>query len=269
MNQNGLVNQEYLSFGSVLVEISEDNETWLNAGWGEKAKLTEKLDTSEIKGDNCGGYTILMPKASSAEFDFTMYEFNWKTIASMRGGLDTVTAIAGTAVTGESQTVKAGGWNYNKFILLGHQNFDGSALVVSSVTAATDGVLTANTDYYIGQNASGDYGIFIIDSAKVTTIAQNLTIVYNYTPATALEFVSGGKNSIESRYLRLTNTDDQGKILQITFFRAYVSDGISIDFPSDADGTQWKLNMKWKCYPDTTRKVGAQLYKIHTDRIIA
>jgi len=51
------------------------------------------------------------------------------------------------------------------------------------VTGGTDGLLVADTDYFVGQNADGDTIITIIDSTTVTTEAQTMTVVYGYTPS--------------------------------------------------------------------------------------
>jgi len=84
--------------------------------------------------------------------------------------------------------VSSGSWNYNNFIRITNQNGDGSAITVNSVTGATDGLLVAGTDYYVGQNDDGEYGIFIIDSATVTTETQDITIDYDYTPNSSIGF---------------------------------------------------------------------------------
>ena len=93
--------------------------------------------------------------------------------------------VAGTPVTGATQTILSGTKAYNEFTALEHQNGNGAAVSVTSVTGGTDGLLVADTDYVVTEDANGIYGITIIDSTTVTTMAQDFAIVYDYTPSAA------------------------------------------------------------------------------------
>ena len=138
--------------------------------------------------------------------------------------LDTIctgtrTIVPWTLVPNASQTVTSGNWIYNKFIKIENQNGNGSAIVVNSITATTDGLLVADTDYYIGTNASGDYGVFVIDSATVTTEAQDLVIDYNYTPSASSTFsYVNGTTKVKELYVELESIRPDGTIWERIFF---------------------------------------------------
>lgn len=121
----------------------------------------------------------------------------------------TTSNVAGTLVSGATQTAASGAWAYKQFIKIENQNGDGSAITVNSVTAATDGALVADTDFYVGQNDAGEYGIYVIDSATVTTTSQALTIDYDYTPNTE-EVLTITPGFSEHKYVALKIVSDTG-----------------------------------------------------------
>jgi len=96
-------------------------------------------------------------------------------------------------------------------VVIEHQNHDKAVLAITSVTGSVDGALTANTDYFKGQNENLDTCITLIDSATLTTESQSITIVYDYTPAASKKLSSGGKKTIAPKVVRLTNTDENGR----------------------------------------------------------
>jgi hypothetical protein len=154
------------------------------------------------------------------------------------GGVYNRTAVAGTIVNNASQVV-AIGWAYNKFIKIENQNGSGAIITPDSVTASTNGLLVANTDYYIGQNDRGEYGIFILDSATVTTLNQTITIVYDYTPS-ASSYITAGDSSIEMTdfALRLRHyTDDTETTydMEVIIYAATTDSGLSLNFKGQAE----------------------------------
>lgn len=76
----------------------------------------------------------------------------------------------------------SGNWALATAIALCNQNGDGSAITVTSVTGSVDGVI-APADYTVTQDALGRTVVTVPAIAgSVTTIAQDLVIVYDYTP---------------------------------------------------------------------------------------
>lgn len=96
---------------------------------------------------------------------------------------------AGTPVTWHTQELASWGWNYGVVYRLGCQHHNENGVIVApetlSVAWATDGALSAWTDYLIVDNWFGEYGIQLISWGSITTLSQKLTITYNYTPLAA------------------------------------------------------------------------------------
>lgn len=90
--------------------------------------------------------------------------------------------VAASIVNNHVQTVAQGAWAYNTFIPFDKQNGDGTVPTVDSVTAGTNGLLVAETDYFVSKDADGVWGVFIKDSATVTTLSQTMVIQFDYTP---------------------------------------------------------------------------------------
>lgn len=187
-------------------------------------------------------------------------------LTKIGGGMYNYTAIAGTAVPGATQTATSGTWNYNKFIKIENQNYDISAITVNSVTGGTDGLLVVDTDYYIGQNAAGEYGIFVIDSATVTTEAQDMVIDYDYTPSSGKQ-MTGGDSSIQlSRYtVRLRHYTDDAKTIydmEMLIFKSDVDAGLQFNFKGVNEDGLNEITMAFTGNVDDTRTSGEQLFKL-------
>ncbi len=182
---------------------------WLIANYDNTAKQVE------INADDT--WTILkstIPELSVVgEF---LENFDRDLINKLLWG--TIENVAWTIVNNFSQEVASGDWNYNKFIPLTNQNGDGSAITPDSVTAGTDGALVLDTDYFL-TDVDGVKGIMIIDSTTVTTEAQTITIVYDYTP-NASEKIILTQSAVESVNLVIkieaTDPDDETKKRIIT-----------------------------------------------------
>jgi len=93
--------------------------------------------------------------------------------------------VAGALVAGATQVI-ANPFVAGKFYPITNQNGSGAALVVNSVTGGTDGALTVNDDFIVTE-VNGIYGIVlntVAGGGTLTTLAQTITINYDYTPNT-------------------------------------------------------------------------------------
>lgn len=267
MYQQPVIKKTNLKFGSMKVEISDNGIDYTSLGTGNKVKFSEKLTVQDIKSDT-GGVIDTIDQDQTCEASISTLEYELKVLQQARGGIDSYSELSGDPVNGYSQLAQSGEWKFNKFIKFSQQSANNAAINPTSVTAATDGALTAGTDFYVGQNAGGEYGIFIVDSAEVTTENQAITIVYNYTPVAAKIFKSGGKTSIKSQYVRLTNKRaSDGKRFIIDIYKARISDGISIDFPGDDEGKAWESEIKFIGSKNPDREPGDQLFMITNEQL--
>jgi hypothetical protein len=261
MSQTTIQRSGAIKLGSAKVEVGDDVGSLKNLGAMRGITLSESWDKVEVESDNAGIIKEYI-KNQRVAITANLIEIDLEMLDEIRGGIDTYSTVDGTPITGHSQVVSSGDWGYNDFIKLEHQNGDNSEITPTSVTGSVDGSLVEDTDYYVGVNERGESGIFIIDSATVTTESQNITIVFDYTPAVSKKLTSGGKKTISPKVVRLTNTNEEGKDLQITVYYAFVEEGITLEFPSDEaeDVMVAPINLVGKV--DVDRTAGDQLYEI-------
>jgi hypothetical protein len=252
----------FFQWGSVKVEVGETIESLDDMGSGQGATCKETWDQVEFESDN-GGSCDPEIKNQAAEFSMDMNEHDLVKLAMLRGGIDILTDIPGEQVVGATQLLVANTYGYNAFIPFSFQNGDGTCPTVTSVVGAADGALVSETDYFKAKDSHGIWGIFIKDSATVTTLNQNVTITTTYIPSAGKKLTTGGKTTISARVLRITNTHAaSGKYYRLTFYKAYNSGGLELSFqPDNADApTTWKMTVKAK--KDVTREAGDQLYEL-------
>jgi hypothetical protein len=264
VQQQPIINRKNLKIGSVKIEISDDGTVWTNLGTGNKAKFSEKIESQPIESDN-GGIIDFIDKNQTCEISYTMLEFDLSVLSKLRGGIDNYSVVAGTAtqITGEALGT---GWAKGKPIKLANKN--GANTVVTSITIKAAGTaLVVNTDYYVyvGDGANGELGATYI--VPITAQTGILTADYTYTPNSSVIMTSGGGVSISPKVVRLTNTNAAGKKFELTIFKAYNADGISIDFPADSDGKVWECPIKLSGSNDVTRPINAQLYQIINEQL--
>jgi len=200
--------------GAVKIEVSASANMAgaVDIGAANGVKYTEDMKVSTLENDNAVDRDQVTEQTGMIEFD-QVQMLNEAARAIMRGSLDTIVTVAGVAVPAASQVIYSGGWHYNDFLPIEHQNGDGSTISITSVTGATNGALVAETDYFKVKDETGIYGIIIKDSATVTTEAQNVTIVYAYTPSASVEYYTGGKSELPFFYVRMTNENEDGDLV--------------------------------------------------------
>jgi len=251
-------------YGAVKIEVSSASNFAgaVDIGAVNGAKYTEDMKISTLEFQNVVEIDTVTEQSGMIEFE-QMQLLNEAARVIMRGTLDTVTPVPGSAVTGATQTVYSGAWGYNTFEPLDHQNGSGAAVSVTSVTGSTNGLLVAETDYFVVKNDDGIYGIMVKDSATVTTIAQNLAIVYDYTPSASVIYTTGGTSALPYFYVRMTNTDENGKIVKWeTLGKCNLAKGDEIVFKKyNADDTRVPVPVSIKVRQDITLTAGAQLMK--------
>jgi len=252
-----------LLIGGAKVEVSSDGSTWYDVGLVRDLSLTETITQSDIQAQN-GIVTEKFVTEQYLDGTMNMLEVNLTNYNRIRGGVDTLTTVAGTPVSGATYALTAGNWGYNDPIIVENQNYDLSALTINSVTGSEDGALVEDTDFFVGTDAKGNTIITIIDSATVTTETQTMTIDYDYTPAASEKLSTGGKSSISAVYYRFTNlkyVNSVAKYRIITIYSASVSGGLSLAFANDADADPATvIPVSFRAEMDTSRTAGDQLY---------
>jgi len=250
--------------GSVKVEISPlGTPDWTDLGPGEGAGLMEDYKTDEYIPDNATSYgTVLLDQIGT--IDFMAVEPDFTALALARGGIDTLTPVAGTIQSGHTQVVNSGDWAYSTFIPFDLQNATGlipTMDVTHPCLASTDSDLVEGTDFDIIKTGAY-WGAVIYDSSTVTTLSQMITFKYSATPAAGFTLSTGGATEIGFIQMRLTNTDPDSKVLSCEIYRCQCIKGFQLKFANEktsAKPLMWVL--QFKALRDETRTVKDQLWK--------
>ncbi len=206
LNQTTELNPKTVVVGAAAVQYTLDSfSSFVGIGLADGIVFTETITAIDGEPDNG-------PKPRRADgvasqtvtTTFNMWESDMEKIAAMRGGIDVVTNTAGTPVAGASQVIAAGNWAYSTPFELTGQNATGLVQTITSVTGSVDGLLVTVTDYD-SVKTNNKWGLAIKDSATVTTEAQTMTVVYDYTPTATLTVSTGGIVPASRVGIRLTN----------------------------------------------------------------
>ena len=205
---------------------------------------------------------IKNPRATAT---FELYQLHWPNIVELLDGAMTLTPIAGVLVPAEVQVVASGDWGYNDFILIEHQNGDGTTNVIASVVGGVNGALVAETDFFKGQDSQGRWGIFVIDSATVTTEAQTITITYAYTPNAANQVDMGAATAtLVAKIVEFSKTI-AGKIFRARLWSVTNAEGLTLAFPDSANDEPASLPVTLVGALDTAKLTGTQLIEIYDE----
>lgn len=247
MAQTDIQKTSAIRYGALKVEVGDSLLSLVDVGAGRDFVIRSVAENQIITFDNVNELKKFV-KGDQFEVEFMLNEINWSTFAVIDSGLVNVSSVAGTPVTGQTQVVASGDWDYNQFIPLEHQMYDGSANTISTVVGSVDGALVSETDFFKGYNDVGIYGIFIKNSVTVTTTAQSITITYNYTPAAhkSVTFTEQGTKTL--KYARFTNTDQNNNTLIFEMSDVTNISPIEIDMAGDTEddvaGTKVIINGK-------------------------
>lgn len=146
---------------------------------GLQAITDNTVNTVEINADDTG--TIIKGSTPENRIEGSFLEnVDRDVIQRLLGG--TASNVAGTIVAGALQETASGAWAYGAPIVIANQNGSGAPVVVNAVEGATDGVLTVNVDYVVGQDYLGHTVITMLSGGNITTLAQVIEFDYDYTP---------------------------------------------------------------------------------------
>lgn len=234
MRQTTIQDVTAIRKGSVRVLVGEDFDNLVDIGALRNPVVNMLAEGQRVEFDNANGLDYFV-KGDRIQVTFDLAEINFDTLGVLDAGMVNVTTVAGIIVNNANQLAVAGDWSFNTFIPIDHQNGDGSALTVDSVTGATDGLLVAETDYFVMQDSNGKYGIMVKDSATVTTENQNLTIVYDYTPNASKKITTNESGKKTLKCMRIINEDNAGKVFKIDIEEGTNYAPISVDFAGDEE----------------------------------
>ena len=180
-----------------------------------------------------------------------------------------ITASAIIAVTGTNTiTLSAGSFDVNPapgdhLTLSGFiAPYTANNRVVTVVEVTTlDSVFTVSETLTNAAEGAGVAGTITILNGG---IADGATVYadYDYTPLVSRTYTTGGATSKTARILRLTNTDVNLKTWVMLVHKAYIDDGLDLQFPADDDRNPLPCPITFVGVIDYTRTSGDQLFNI-------
>ncbi|MCP3683114.1 MAG: hypothetical protein GY861_10525, partial [bacterium] len=242
----------YFPDGALVGVKAEGDGSYTDVGAISTA-VTATLNWNENQFETANaGKTDKQVKELTIEGGFTLINLNPTGVQKLSGGLFEEVTVAGTSVTSiDNQVIASGAASdvtpYS--LVITETSADplivSSALVIASVTGATDGALTANDDYTIIDDAgsySGKAIVFNTAGTNLTTMAQVITIVYtSVTPVASTTIYCGTSTYVLSSYaMQITHTDTDGKIRRLELYSVDPnSGGFQFNFKgANEDGTE-------------------------------
>jgi hypothetical protein len=257
-------------YGPVKIEVSATSNfaSPVDIGAANGVKMSEGMKVSKLENDNAVDRKKVTEMVWSIEWEQNQY-LNEAAKAIIRSGIDTIVNTAGTPVTGHKQEYAANGWTADSFIPFDQISYSGAGgavavptnITITQDTTDTPATLTADTDYVVGQGEDGRWGVFMVDNATVDP-TKDLEIEFDYTPKASTSYYVGGKEDLGDFYIRLTNEDEDGQIVQWTALgKANLTKGEEITFPKyNADDDRIKVPMAVEVTQDISLTAGRQLY---------
>lgn len=216
--------------GAVKVEIGDSFASLVDIGALRKPVITSLVEQQAIKFDNVEDLKKFV-NGKKIQMAFDLCEINLTNLAKLDAGLITLSPVAGTpvAVTGEAHGT---GWTQGQPIKLTYKNGDNS--VVASITVKGAGSsLVLNTDYriFVGDGVNGELGYTFV--TPITTQAGAITVDYTYTPNASKKIVFADSGTKTLKVMRISNTDENGKIFKIDIENATNFSAPVITFAGD------------------------------------
>lgn len=257
-------------YGPVKIEVSATSNfaSPVDIGAANGVKMSEGMKVSKLENDNAVDRKKVTEMVWSIEWEQNEY-LNEAAKAIMRSGIDTIVNTAGTPIADYKQDIAANGWAADTFIPFDQISYSGAGgaiavptnIEITQDTAGTPVLLTADTDYVVGQGEDGRWGVFMVDNVTVDP-TKDLEIEYDYTPKASTSYYVGGKEDLGDFYIRLTNEDEDGQIVQwVSLGKANLTKGEEITFPKyNADDDRVKVPMAVEVTQDISLDKGKQLY---------
>jgi len=186
---------DYESASSIIADFDWSNATTVKANFDALTSQafgrisafqgTHTLENAfDLNAMDCGVGTYSSTADYFPGLTATLLQLNRLDTLSYILGSNTQ-SVAGTPVASQAYTKASGGWTYNTSFIIPYKNAAGTKVTVTTLTGWTDLLLEENTDFFLGLDAEGNTTCTVIDSATVTTEAQDMVFDIAYTPASA------------------------------------------------------------------------------------
>ena len=245
-------------FGSAKIEIGTSSEYLKDLGMVTSVQFTEAFTPVKLKPDNAVEYYKAI-KEHTCKLSFEMWELDLTNVALLRGGLDTLDTNDASTISIEDEAHVLNGTD---IVWLNHANGDGTEVESIVVTDAAGNAAARNTDYVIVVGSNGRTGIARVADSDVILDDKGVLVDYAYTPLANKTMSTGGLNTIDDLYIRVTNINSARKKFQIDIYKAKITGGLDFSYPADDGDDPLKPKIEVEGTYDTTRAEGDQLFMI-------
>ena len=250
----------------VAFEVSTDEgASYTNIGvLAGGATATYNYDKIVVESGNAGTLRNRIKNQTIAMAPSALYNWEPDVMESWGGGAFNLETVAGTPVSGATQVITSGNWEFDKGILFAGQNDDGTVPTVNSVTGSTDGAGAA--DDYTTVKGPGGWYLVPLDGTNFTTESQSLTIDYDYTPS-ASKKLTGGTSSIELTkfWARLRHYTDDSLTqydMEMIVYGVDIDSGLQFGFKGANEDGVHEITVAFTGNVDITRDDGKQLFEL-------
>lgn len=260
MAQTTVQDSRSIRFGSAVLEVGPTEDALVNFGALRNVVFSESFTKIQIRSDNADIIAERL-KEHTCQVTADLMEIAVKNLSLMRGSIDTVQTIPGTAdtIVGETHTLRG-----LVPITLAKRNADGTA--ATGLVVEYDGTeYVEGTDYVVGHSQMGGITIARISGTSIPD-GQEVTVGYTVTPAAATVMKTGGKYALSTNIARLTNFDEEGRRFMITVFKSSAGTGINMPFAADDADDPMLTPIQLDGTPDTRRAIGEQLFEIYDEQ---
>lgn len=232
--------------------------SWTKAVFANGAKYTPAVESTDIAFDDVGDVYSQVSKETCEIAISSGRVLDFDFIQDITGGLYTKEVVAGTPVTGATQTIPAG-WGYSQISLFAHQMGNGASPTVTSVVGSVDGALVAGTDYDVVKLPEVGWGIAVNDTTTVTTLAQSILVTYNYTPNSMVTLKRGGIKIMTPIEIAFQTVTSEGDYVQYFFYKCSSSGSDGHGFGQEGSASVITMDITFSAKQDKNRQVGDQL----------
>lgn len=245
----------------VEIETTPGSGTFTDLGVTmNEGSLNFTYDAIKVTGSRAEGVLNFF-KNMSLEASFSLLQQELSNIHKLMSGATDYSVVDGTPVSA-TDSYAIGGWSPERFYPFAHQNGDGTVPASITVESPLATVLTNDTDYVIGQDGNGKWGVFFIDTMAVDP-ANAMEINYTYTPA-ASRTLSAGSSSVDitTRVMKISKELDTGKWWTMTIYAAVNTSGLSFSLPRYDSDEPSILEVTMTGQLDTSRSELDKLFSI-------
>lgn len=245
----------------VEIETTPGSGTFTDLGVTmNEGSLNFTYDAIKVTGSRAEGVLNFF-KNMSLEASFSLLQQELSNIHKLMSGATDYSVVDGTPVSA-TDSYAIGDWSPERFYPFAHQNGAGTVPASITVESPLATVLTDDTDYVIGQDGNGKWGIFFIDTVAVDP-ANAMEINYTYTPS-ASRTLSAGSSSVDisTRVMKISKELDTGKWWTMTVYAAVNTSGLSFSLPRYDSDEPSVLEVTMTGQLDTTRTELDKLFSI-------